>query len=512
MKDCTIERYRQKHFGEAAVANCGMKMFIIAYRGNDDIDVVFQDGTIVKNKRYKNFTKGKIANPNYVDGISLDKKRLSKIGTIGIAHGNRRMMIVDYRNKFDLDVIFEDGTMVFNKTYSNFLKGSIKHSQLKIGLTAISKNGQKMTIIAFRSHSDLDVQFEDGTIVKNRGYSEFEQGIIPNPNKKLLVGTSINELTILYYLQPYGFIRGEKGKLKDFGLDNKEIDIFHPIYKIGIEYDGWRHTSKKDFEKNKLCQSLGIQLIRIRESHLPVLADGLSQNFILTKDDVFSAELNQCIVEICTYINQISCLNIDVSKIDVLKDEDLIYKDISEKFVLHRLGETNLSQSGEKMTIVKYKNSEHIDVQFEDGTIVKDQRYQHFKKGLIKNPSSIENRVGETKIAKNGMKMTIIAYRNAFDIDIEFEDGTIVYNKQYSAFKIGMIGIGPAKGCFTKIKDMRIGEEVLATCGMKMKIISYLNSSNIDIEFEDGTIVRNKTYKNFKKGLIKNPSLTKSKK
>ena len=39
----------------------------------------------------------------------------------------------------------------------------------------------------------------------------------------------------------------------------------------------------------------------------------------------------------------------------------------------------------------------------------------------------------------NGMIATIIAYRNSRDIDIEFEDGTICQNKNYRTFKNGSI-------------------------------------------------------------------------
>lgn len=51
----------------------------------------------------------------------------------------------------------------------------------------------------------------------------------------------------------------------------------------------------------------------------------------------------------------------------------------------------------------------------------------------------IKNRVLETNIANNGQVMTIIEYRNCNDIDIEFEDGTIVKNRTYRRFKEGKI-------------------------------------------------------------------------
>ena len=53
--------------------------------------------------------------------------------------------------------------------------------------------------------------------------------------------------------------------------------------------------------------------------------------------------------------------------------------------------------------------------------------------------SKFIDRTGEVNIAKNGLKMTIIDYRFSKDIDIQFEDGTIVKNKTYQSFKKGTI-------------------------------------------------------------------------
>lgn len=51
----------------------------------------------------------------------------------------------------------------------------------------------------------------------------------------------------------------------------------------------------------------------------------------------------------------------------------------------------------------------------------------------------IVNRVGEVKKANNGLMMRIIAYRSRRDIDIEFEDGVIVYHRSYDKFILGSI-------------------------------------------------------------------------
>nr|DAL23982.1 MAG TPA_asm: hypothetical protein [Caudoviricetes sp.] len=49
------------------------------------------------------------------------------------------------------------------------------------------------------------------------------------------------------------------------------------------------------------------------------------------------------------------------------------------------------------------------------------------------------NKIGEIVYNKKNEKMTIIAYRCYDDIDVQFEDGAVSYNKTYYNFKIGNI-------------------------------------------------------------------------
>ena len=53
---------------------------------------------------------------------------------------------------------------------------------------------------------------------------------------------------------------------------------------------------------------------------------------------------------------------------------------------IDRTGEVGYNNNNEKMIIVRYDYSRDIDVQFEDGTIVEHREYKDFKKGQIKNP------------------------------------------------------------------------------------------------------------------------------
>lgn len=210
-----------------------------------------------------------------------------------------------------------------------------------------------------------------------------------------------------------------------------------------------------------------------------------------------------------------------------------------------RTGEVNRATNGMLMRIEIYRNNHDIDVLFEDGTLVKNKIYKHFLSGKIKYPvesfsslckrygvnyahalnyrkqhtelSDIDaikrveeldrlakealKRKGEVARAKNGLLMTIIEYRRCDDIDIQFEDGEIVKNKQYDNFKRGQI-----KHPFinTQLTD-KTNEVMLQNCGQYAKVIRYGNTDDIDIQFTDGTILNNKKYKAFKHGQYRNP-------
>ena len=55
----------------------------------------------------------------------------------------------------------------------------------------------------------------------------------------------------------------------------KELDIFIPDFKIGIEYDGsyWHQNNKKDINKNIFFQNMNIKIIRVREKPLKKISN-----------------------------------------------------------------------------------------------------------------------------------------------------------------------------------------------------------------------------------------------
>lgn len=181
--------------GEVRMMSCGQTATIIVYRSNLDIDVQFEDGAVVTNKQYESFKLGYIKHPNHeISGIYKHQNDLreKRIGQSKVMNNGIRATIVNYQNRFNIDVQFEDGVIIKGVCYSSWVKGETKHPTIKLpsqqkdlkGQINTMSNGMQATIIAARSIKDVDVQFEDGNIVEHAIYSSFKSGHICHPDRK----------------------------------------------------------------------------------------------------------------------------------------------------------------------------------------------------------------------------------------------------------------------------------------------------------------------------------------
>ena len=59
----------------------------------------------------------------------------------------------------------------------------------RTGEVAYNTNGEKMVIVRFGGAKDIDIQFEDGSIVEHKAYSNFKNGEIKNPMFPSVYGT-----------------------------------------------------------------------------------------------------------------------------------------------------------------------------------------------------------------------------------------------------------------------------------------------------------------------------------
>ena len=83
---------------------------------------------------------------------------------------------------------------------------------------------------------------------------------------------------------------------------------------------------------------------------------------------------------------------------------------------IDRVGETRVMKCGMEATIIRYEGATEIDVRFEDGTVVKHGVYGNFKKAKSLMSHSVKNAVPKisTVLSVNkDLKMKIELFTNA---------------------------------------------------------------------------------------------------
>lgn len=168
-----------------------------------------------------------------------------------------------------------------------------------------------------------------------------------------------------------------------------------------------------------------------------------------------------------------------------------------------RLGETRQAKNGLSMTIIEYNNSKDIVVRFEDN-YEKKTTYRLFKQGSVKNPNVNQRTIVSEKYKNNYLGKTvethygtcrIVEYNRANNIIVEFDNGERV-RTDLTSFRRGYIKPASISNDTRLVqnKKNRIGEEFINNKGEKAKIVEYIDAKHITIQFEDGTIGKNKRY------------------
>lgn len=137
---------------------------------------------------------------------------------------------------------------------------------------------------------------------------------------------SIPEKAIYYYLSKI-FSDIEENYRPDF-LNGKEIDIYIPTIKLGIEYDGerWHKNIQADIDKDLSCKEQRIKIIHVREPRC--INSGAFEVVIITpKPTTNGTHMTQPIKQIIDILNEHYnlCVKLDV---DCLRDNADICKRI----------------------------------------------------------------------------------------------------------------------------------------------------------------------------------------
>ena len=421
-------------------------MAIVEYNNAKDIMVEFEDGAQTHTS-YECFLLGKVHHPS----------KYNRLGETNINKKGQKMTIITYRSSTNIDVQFDDGTIVRHKEYNAFKNGRIRNPNSKVGEKNNNFQGLEMTLIIYKNMKDITVQFENNYIVEHTTYKKFISGDIYNPYKFNVVG---------------------KTNVNMHGL-NMTIILFKNIHNISVQFeDGYvvDHITLEDFCNGKvkhpyLRKELGMTNVNSQGLNMTIIIFKNKQDITVKFDDGY-------VKEHTTY-------------------KQFIDGTIKHPYYSDKVGQTILNKNGLSMAIISVKTLNDIMVKFEDGYIVEHTTYDKFINGTIKHPYH-SSRLGETNIHKNGLKMQIIVYRNSNDITVKFEDGFIIEHTTYNQFCFGSV----YHPNYHSPRKYNIGDTFINAGGYEFTIIDIKDKGRVDVKYKDGTMFNNVVLSNEKKRKI----------
>lgn len=165
----------------------------------------------------------------------------------------------------------------------------------------------------------------------------------------------------------------------------------------------------------------------------------------------------------------------------------------------NRIGEQNRNSLGLLMTIIRYINSKDLDVQFENGTVIHHRTYTEFKMGWIGLSFRFSEKfLGQQSVDADGNIMTIVGYYGWKNCIVSFEDGskTVCTTVQFKNGKvIKPLGNRLEDGTVRfQLSSERLLETNNSDEGLTITIVGFRSDTDIDVALETGEIINNLTY------------------
>lgn len=160
-----------------------------------------------------------------------------------------------------------------------------------------------------------------------------------------------------------------------------------------------------------------------------------------------------------------------------------------------RVGTICVGSDGNKAECIEYNDYKHIKIKFLDYDIVANTNWNRFQKGEF----SLKNyqkylRIGQERINRRGDKGKCVEYFNNTNITIELEDGTRVKNLHWSVFDRGDFYSSD------QLPEHRIGKIFTNKYGIRAECIEYNGASDIVIKFIDYDYTMKTTWTTFSSG------------
>lgn len=100
------------------------------------------------------------------------------------------------------------------------------------------------------------------------------------------------------------------------------------------------------------------------------------------------------------------------------------------------IGETALQKNGLTAAVISHNENNTVDIQFQDGTVVKNQSYAKFRIGQVHYP--IRDYTGLSGTDKYGNHFNIMMYNGRNNMDVMFNGYEMRYNIKESDLGISL--------------------------------------------------------------------------
>lgn len=138
----------------------------------------FTDLCEVHNRNIKSFSN-QLHKGGSVEKALKGHSKKSHVGETAMSHQGQKMTIIDENGCKDCTIQFEDGMIVYHKEHSAFLKGQIKNPNLRKSKAPIKEHNNKKNYFGITGISNDGYKM---VIIESNGYSDiavrFEDGLI----------------------------------------------------------------------------------------------------------------------------------------------------------------------------------------------------------------------------------------------------------------------------------------------------------------------------------------------
>ena len=154
----------------------------------------------------------------------------------------------------------------------------------RIGEVSYNSKNEKMTIIAYRKYDDIDIQFEDGTIIYNKRYDNFKSGLIKHPIKNSFAYYIENELG-LNLDDVWNWKKNNENGINPYKIskcNNKKVWIYCQEHDYHNDYGGYEITCANFYRGDRCsyCSHKGGRNIHPKDSFAQWGIDNFGEDFL----------------------------------------------------------------------------------------------------------------------------------------------------------------------------------------------------------------------------------------